>query len=408
MAPKLPTPTESLRVPRRRFMRDAAMVTTVTCLSSSASLACQIAPGGEAATSINTDAMEQALEMMAALAPLTNHGPMAAEALVALGRPDAVAAFVERYKKRFTASYPATRQPITRENWRAALGDGQRVADWTRFFNQELKEVAWPQALERWVAALAPGLAAAAAHGLIRTAHAVRSLSIKETDLRRRELAEGLGYWAAYYQTLPARPALPALPALAATPKAQTAQAKKLRPAQAFHQIPLLPDAQRPRGGSIMIGLRSLNDFQPFAGVVDLVEATGKAEQFLSEVTETFATAYVKNVTPRNLIALIHAVTGTASLRSLAPYLTPATTQKVLRYGWQTAAALYSVFGVGSTSSLPESKEIRREDLIERAVDSHEEHAIKFTEACLREYALNPKPIYLQAARDALARINPV
>ncbi|MCI0387402.1 MAG: hypothetical protein MOB07_01350, partial [Acidobacteria bacterium] len=59
-------------------------------------------------------------------------------------------------------------------------------------------------------------------------------------------------------------------------------------------------------------------------------------------------------------------------------------------------------------NGLPESKEIRREDLIERAVDSREEHAIKFTEACLREYALNPKPIYLQAAKDALARINPV
>jgi hypothetical protein len=71
-------------------------------------------------------------------------------------------------------------------------------------------------------------------------------------------------------------------------------------------------------------------------------------------------------------------------------------------------AALYSVYGVGSTNSLPESKEIQREDLIERAVDSQEEHAIKFTEACLREYAFNPKPIYLQAAQDALARINPV
>src|SRR5262245_66219872 len=116
----------------------------------------------------------------------------------------------------------------------------------------------------------------------------------------------------------------------------------------------------------------------------------------------------MKNVPPRNLIALIHTVTATTGLRSLLPYLWPATTQKVLRYGWQTAAALYSVFGVGSTKSLPESTEIRREDLIERAVDSHEEHAIKFTEACLREYSLNPKPVYLQAAQDALARINPV
>jgi Questin oxidase-like len=402
MTHQLPTPAESMKVPRRRFMRDAALVTTAACLSSSPLLACQGAPSGEAASAINTDAMEQALDRMLGLAPLSNHGPMAAEALVAMGRPDAVADFVEGYKKRFTAGYPSIRQSITRENWRAALGDGQRVADWTEFFNRELKEVAWPRLLEQWVAPLSPGLAAAAAHGLIRTAHAVRSLSIKETDLRRRELAEGLGYWAAYYQTLPTLPA---------SPNAQTAketQTKKLRPAQAFHQIPLLPDAQRPRAGSIMIGLRSLNDFRLFAGVADLIETTGKPERLLSDVTETFATAYIKNVTRGNLIALIHTVTGATGLRSLLPYLSPATAQKALRYGWQTGAALYSVYGVGSTNGLPESKEIRREDLIERAVDSREEHAIKFTEACLREYALNPKPIYLQAAQDALERINPV
>ena len=121
MAHELPTPTESLRVPRRRFMREAALLTSATCLSSSPLLAGLVAPSGGAASAIDTDAMEQALERMTGLAALTNHGPMAAEALVALGRPDAVAVFVEGYKKRFTADYPAARQPVTRENWRAAF-----------------------------------------------------------------------------------------------------------------------------------------------------------------------------------------------------------------------------------------------------------------------------------------------
>ena len=40
------------------------------------------------------------------------------------------------------------------------------------------------------------------------------------------------------------------------------------------------------------------------------------------------------------------------------------------------------------------------EDLIDSAVATGDEHAIKFTEACLREHALNPKPVYLAAARD--------
>jgi hypothetical protein len=43
--------------------------------------------------------------------------------------------------------------------------------------------------------------------------------------------------------------------------------------------------------------------------------------------------------------------------------------------------------------------------LIDRALATRDEHAIKFTEACLREHALNPKPVYLQAAWDAVGRL---
>lgn len=395
MAHKVTTQTETEQFPRRQFMCEAAAATTVTCLTPNLWLGDQTTPSSAAST--YADAMEPALEMLAGLAPLTNHGPMAAEALVALGRAERVMAFVESYKKRFNVSFPAAHKAVTRENWRAALGEGQRVADWINFFQRELKEAAWPQVLEHWSAVLAPGLAAAAAHGLIRTGHAVRSLSVKETDLRCRELAAGLGYWAAYYQPLPEAPLEAA--------HTKTVQATRLKPAQAINQIPLLPAEKRPRGGSIMIGLCSLNDFPPFATAANLVAVTGNAGQFLSEVTETFAAAYVKNVTPRNFITLIHSVTGTTVLRSLLPVLSPATTQKVLRYGWQVAAALYSISGSGATNTPPAAKELKRDDLIDRAVALQEEHAIKFTEACVREYALNPKPVYLQAAQDALERL---
>src|SRR6185295_5427861 len=109
--------------------------------------------------------------------------------------------------------------------------------------------------------------------------------------------------------------------------------------------IPLLPAEKRPQTGSIMIGLRSLGDFPPFTNVSNLVEPAGNADLFLSEMTETFASAYLKKVNQRNNIALIHTVTGTTALRSLLPYMSPATKQKLLHFGWQMAAALYSVFG---------------------------------------------------------------
>jgi hypothetical protein len=43
-------------------------------------------------------------------------------------------------------------------------------------------------------------------------------------------------------------------------------------------------------------------------------------------------------------------------------------------------------------------------DLIEQAIASRDEHAIKFTEACLREHRLAPDPAYIAAIRDAVTR----
>lgn len=333
-----PAKTNEVDFKRRRFIQQAVTAASVACLPSGLLLGCQSTPVSTA--SAGADVMDEALQMMSGLAPLTNHGPMAAEALVALGRADRVIPWVENYKKRFVSSYPNQRNPITRETWRAALGDGSRVADWTVFFNRQLKDAAWTQVVGEWSTTLAPGLAAAAAHGLIRTGHAVRSLSVKETDLRRRELAEGLGYWAAYYQALP---------------EASEAKPEKIKPALAINQIPLLP-VERRGGGSIMIGLRRLNDFPPFARSADLVEIPDDAGKFLSDLTETFATAYVRNVNPRNVITLVHTVTGLTALRPLLPYLAPATRRVALRYAWQVAAGLYSISAVSAQKALSEVK----------------------------------------------------
>jgi Questin oxidase-like len=130
---------------------------------------------------------------------LANHGPMAAEAMLALGRPDAVLPWVERYKSRLQ-DRPAHSQPIAREAWRDALGHINRVGDWVAFFDHQLAEAPWQDVVRSWVPRLSPALIAAATHGLIRTSHAVRSLGVSETPQRLHELAEGLGFWAAHYR----------------------------------------------------------------------------------------------------------------------------------------------------------------------------------------------------------------
>ncbi len=139
-------------------------------------------------------AMDQALTMLAGAGPefgtrgLSNHGPMAAEALGALGRDDAVEGWVAGYRTRLSER-PSHIERINAESWREALGDVRRVSDWEDFFAIELDSMAWPDVLERWVPRLAPGVMSGATHGLIRTAHATRSLSAEASAGRRAELA---------------------------------------------------------------------------------------------------------------------------------------------------------------------------------------------------------------------------
>jgi hypothetical protein len=160
--------------------------------------------------------------------------------------------------------------------------------------------------------------------------------------------------------------------------------------------------------GSITQQIKGLDDRPEFATVVDLVGTAGDLAWFLSDLTETCAGIYLAN--PQGLIAFVHTVTAPSALRPLAPYLTDADARLAARYAWQACAAIYAWY---STTPPPATAELTLptedpEVLIDRAVVAGGAHTIKFTEACLREYALNPKPVYLVAARDAAERVGPI
>jgi hypothetical protein len=339
--------------------------------------------------------IDEALELLAGSGPefsfgklrLSNHGPMAAEALIALGRDGEVIPWVERYKRRLEGA-PEPGKPIAGGDWREALGDLRRVADWTVFFDHELAEAPWPQVLDTWTLRLAPGIVAAATHGVIRTAHAVRALSEQGTPARLHELAEGLAYWAATYMLLPGAP---------------SPSNGGLLPSRALPQVETLaPDEQRP-GGPITDFLRKLDGVPAFASTIDLVDVS--TDTFLSDLTETFAGVYLANADNGHVIGLIHAVTGPSAVRLLAPHLSPATRDGALRYAWQAAAGLYAAMAQRPGPHAVAPPDDDAPSLIDRAVATGDEHAIKFTEACLREHAVNPKPVYLAAARDASERL---
>ena len=86
------------------------------------------------------------------------------------------------------------------DDWRAHLGDARLFGDWTAHLRREAADTDWRSLLLRWWPRLLPGLAASATHGVIRTAHAVRSLRAAGPNpdpLLVDELAQGLAFWAA-------------------------------------------------------------------------------------------------------------------------------------------------------------------------------------------------------------------
>lgn len=363
-------------------------------------------PALPAGAGLDDGTLDEALGLLQSKEPLSKggmstHAPMAAEALCALGAADRVMSWVERYNAP-VLQIPIATKPILRDEWRAALGPrlatatleeaNPRWGDWKEFFLAELSEARWQDLLDTWVSRLAPGMSGAATHGVIRTAHAVRALSRRDTPARRGELARGLAYWASSYEELPAR---------RGTRQSAATYAKALA------EVPLYWQAfgRKPEGRNIVETLRHVAELDSFADARDLVAEPADVGAAISALTATFAHVYLRHGTQGDTIAFVHAVTGPCSLRRIAPHIKPATARAALPYAWQSAAAIYAAYAHGRDERREPEPKLGRAELAAAAIANGDEHAIKFTEVMLAEHQLNPDPVYLAAAQDAVVRL---
>src|SRR5271166_5672766 len=296
----------------------------------------------------------------------SNHAPMVAEALCAMGRSDAVMPWLARYRERMVPRGEAQAR-IHRDDWRTALGERARFADWDAFFAEELRERPWRQVLDRWMDLLAPGFCAAATHGVIRVGHAVRGLAERETPERLRELADAFASWAATYQELPAN---------------GHGGHGSMTPRQAITKVAIVPPDRRQYAGNITASLAMLDDFSDFGPVIGLIDTGGDLASLVGEITEVSARVYLANAHDiRSTIAFIHGVTSPAALGNIAPQISDRTARTALRYAWQSGCGLYACFGGGT--AMAEGIEPRQEDedkLVDLAIAHGDEHVIKFTE----------------------------
>lgn len=316
---------------------------------------------------------------------LANHGPMAADALLAMGRPEAVVSWAERYRTRLDDADSPT-SPIVAAEWREALGDPARMADWVAFFEREIAENAWPNVLQAWIPRLAPGFLASGTHGMLRTAHAVRALGAEDSSARQAELARGLALWAARYAALPALP--------------YSGPAFGLP--EALARVPIVPRAERQARGFLTDTVLQLGERPEFGSTIGLLALDGPIGPQISRFTATFARVYLENA--RTPIPFVHSVTAPSAIRMLEPHIGEEAARQMLRYAWQAAAGFLAVYSNPAASAVT-LEPAPLDDLPDRAIASGDEHAIKFTEACLREYAISREGVFLVAATDVGVRL---
>lgn len=242
------------------------------------------------------------------------HAPMGAEALFTLGHQEEAVLWIDRYVRKVPHHpRPAPTSRIDRRaepDWRNARGDKRRLADWAVLFEEELAEAPWTDVLALWWPRLVPGCIGGLTHGLIRTAHAVRSLAgdPNPTPRMRRELSEGLAYWAAVYAPLPGQPdpqgTRSAQQAIAAIPAAEP---RDVFGAAAGRRQP----GARGEDGEMLPG---------FDEAINELAAPPDVDQALQALTREFANL-LRYRTAANPVAAVHTVTAPAAARMMLAHL---------------------------------------------------------------------------------------
>ncbi len=327
------------------------------------------------------DDLDEALARLSAFGPefgggLSNHGPMVVEALVRLGRGDAVSGWVDGYVGRLEG-------PVAPSGRTPALGEMATVGDWERAFAVELAKAPWRDVVRRWVPRLAPGLMAAATHGWLRTAHAVRSLRARESPERLGELTRGLAYWAARYQEVPG----PSMPS------------GRLRPAAG---IAALPARHLATDGLIFEVVRGLDGDDEFAAAVGAVDgATLDVDALLAAA----AGEVLGGGAAAAPIVYVHTLTPTAVIRGVAPLVDRPVGDLVRGCAWRAVAALVTAYPAPATDGSSAPREVDADAVVDRAVGGGDEHAIKVAEAAFGPDA-GADPTVRAAAAALVARLS--
>ncbi|MFJ6797322.1 questin oxidase family protein [Streptomyces sp. NPDC091268] len=311
-----------------------------------------------------TGVLDEALQRLHGSGPerlgrLTNHAPMAVEALSARGQAGSVHRWIDLYARKLE-EFPSPVEPITAANWRTALGDPRRAADWIGYFERETTDRLWRDVLAQWWPRLLPGMYGGSTHPLIRVGHAVRTLLASEsTAPRLTELAHGLGYWAARHHPVAA---------LAPLPGADSAAA-------ALEAVPSLTE----RRGTFPDRLDRVTGLPVWAATTrDPAQARLRLVELVRAATHRYATHGHGDAT-----MLVHAATAPNAVLRTLPALPPELWAASLRAAWTASAAVTAMYAPDTPVPFAAPGAITPEEVFERARIHGDEHVIKFTDTAL-------------------------
>jgi len=289
---------------------------------------------------------------------LSNHLPMAQQALHAMGADGPrMQAFSAHYRRHFEGPVPAVAPAY------AAL---------LARFEHGLAQQGEAEVLRRELPVLLPGLAAAAFHGVIRTAHGFEAG-------HRRELAAGLAYWAWRFQPL-------------ATPPVAQGQLDFDDWAQWLGE-----QAGGWRGTAPLISGRMAEATRAPAYLA-LAAALAPTPDLLRRLAGLALETYLAS---RNFTAL-HMITGLRALRVLLPHAGELPELQPLLQKAFTAA--YLAANIKPSAQRPLTGGATWATLCEAATHSNDDHTIKLVHACREEALAYGDERYLDAAALALSR----
>lgn len=316
---------------------------------------------------------------------LSNHGPMAADALLRLGQQEVIHRWTDGYLRRLEG-LPRGINPIHAEEWRDALGSVSRMGDWLSFFEQEARERAWDELLLLWWPRLLPGIAAGATHGVIRVGHAVRALRLEVTAPRRAELGQALAYWAARWQPVPE---------VAARGHSCAAEV-----------VPRVPRVPRQENG-ISARLGQLGDTPRWAETAASLTAPGEDAEVpaaLESVIDAVLRFYAGNA-HGNPTMLVHAATAPNAVLNVLPSLPPSMWLSSFRTAWTASAAVVAAYrpAAAPPPSIALEPGSDADAVVAQAVRHGGEHVLKLTDTAVRAFGRSQDDQALLAARVGIA-----